>query len=146
MRPDCFDDLVKIVALAHGTNVWDGVGEKLVKEGTIGIKEIIADRDDAFEFNLALGLDRKTAFEIAEAVRKGIVARGRNAKWQGWKKLLIEAGAPDWYIWSCEQIKYLFPRAHVISYMFMTMRLGWYKVHYPDTYASIMEEYEGIGL
>ncbi|MBQ0027014.1 MAG: PHP domain-containing protein [Lachnospiraceae bacterium] len=146
MRPGCFDDLVKIVALAHGTNVWDGVGEKLVKEGTIGIKEIIADRDDAFEFNLALGLDRKTAFEIAEAVRKGIVARGRNAKWQGWKKLLIEAGAPDWYIRSCEQIKYLFPRAHVISYMFMTMRLGWYKVHYPDTYASIMEEYEGIGL
>lgn len=146
LKPDCFDDLVKVSAISHGTGSWDGTGEKLVRENGLGVKDIIADRDDVFDYNLSLGLDRETAFAVSEAVRKGIVSRGRNAKWQNWKKQLQEAGAPDWYIWSCEQIRYLFPRAHSVSYMYMTMRLGWFKVHYPDEFNAVMKEYEGIEI
>ena len=142
LKPNCFNDLVKITGLIHGSNTWDETGEKLVNENGLGIKEIIADRDDVFEYNLSLGLDRKTSFEIAEAVRKGIVARGKNAKWQGWKKKLMEAGAPEWYLWTCEQIRYLFPRAHAISYVSMTMRLGWFKIHYPNDFTAVIKEYE----
>lgn len=94
-----------------------------------------------FEYNLSLGLDRVTAFEIAEAVRKGAVSRGKKVKWQNWKKQLVEAGAPEWYIWSCEQIGYLFPRAHVISYIFMSMKLGWFKVHYPDEFGRVIRSF-----
>ena len=142
LKPKKFDDLVKISAISHGTGAWAGNGEILAKDQGIGIKDIIATRDDIFEYNLSLGLDRNMAFEIAEAVRKGIVSRGKNAKWQNWKKELIEAGAPEWYIWSCEQIKYLFPRGHAISYVYMDMRLGWFQVHYPEEFNMVMKEYE----
>jgi len=141
LKPDCFDDLVKIIAMMHGTGSWTGNAEILIREKGIGIKELIGDRDDVFEYNLSLGLDRETAFSISEAIRKGIVARGKNAKWQGWKKQLVEAGAPEWYIWSCEQIRYLFPRAHAVSYLFMNMRLGWFKVYYPQIFAEVINEY-----
>lgn len=144
LKPKNFDDLVKISAISHGTGSWEDNGEILVEEKGIGIKDIIATRDDVFEYNLALGLDRTTSFEIAEAVRKGIVARGKNAKWQNWKKELTEAGAPEWYIWSCEQIRYLFPRGHAVSYMFMNMKLGWFKVHYPEEFNNVLKEYEEL--
>lgn len=142
LKPRDFDDMVKILSIIHGTGSWDGNAEKLVKDNGLGIKEIIANRDDVFEYILALGIDRKTAFEISEAVRKGIVSRGRNVKWQNWKRQLIDAGASDWFVWSCEQIRYLFPRAHAISYLIMTMRLGWYKLHYPDDFDTVMKKYK----
>ena len=144
LKPKSFNDLVKVLAISHGTGAWDENAELLVNEKGLGIKDIIATRDDVFEYNLSFGLDRNTAFEIAEAVRKGIVSRGKNVKWQGWKKALIEAGAPEWYIRSCEQIRYLFPRAHAISYMLMDMRLGWFKIHYPDEFNKVSKEYEEL--
>lgn len=142
LKPESISDLAKISAIVHGTGAWQNNAEILVKEKGLGINDIIATRDDVFDYNLALGIDRMTAFQIAEAVRKGIVSRGKNVKWQNWKKILLEASAPDWYIWSCEQIKYLFPRAHALSYVLMNMKLGWFKVHYPDAFVQVMKEYE----
>lgn len=144
LKPKSFADIVKISSISHGACVWKNNGEILVANKEVGIKEIIADRDDVFAYNLSLGLDRHTAFEISEAVRKGIVSRGINAKWLKWKKELIEAGAPKWYIWSCEQIRYLCPRASRISYVHMIMKLGWFKVHYPELYNNVLKEYEDL--
>lgn len=144
LRPAHFEELVKIAAITHSTDTWYENGDKLISEKGLGINDIIGTRDDVFDYILSLGIDRETTYNIAEAVRKGVVARGRNAKWQGWKKQLIEAGAPDWYIWSLERIRYLFPRAHSVSYMNMTMRLGWFKVYYPAEYAEVMSKREDV--
>lgn len=137
LKPQSFDELVKILSLAHGTNTWNNCGEKLFKEHGIGIDRLITCREDVFEYILALGIDRETAFLIANAVRMGRISRGRNTMWKEWKQLLIEAGAEDWFIWSCEQIMYLFPRAHSISYMYMSMRMAWFLLNYPKEYAEI---------
>lgn len=141
LKPASFTDLVKICALSHGTGCWEGNGEILVEEKGLGLKDIIGSRDDVFGYILSLGMDRKTAYEISEAVRKGIILHSKNAKWQKWKKELIQNGAGDWFLWSCEQIRYIFPKAHAVSYMIMTMRMGWFKVHYPKEFNIIMDQY-----
>lgn len=142
LKPESFDDLVKVLSLAHGTGVWKENGEVLVREQGITLKELISNRDDVFEYLLSMGIDRRMAYKITEMVRKGIIARGRNAKWHTCKKILQEAGVPDWYIWSCERIHYLFPRAHSIAYLYTNMRLGWFKLHYPQEYKTVISEYE----
>lgn len=141
LKPTCFDDLVKISALSHGTGCWEDNAQILVEKEGHGINNIIASRDDVFEYILKLGVDRETAFEISDAVRKGIICRGRNTKWYLWKPLLIRHGTEDWFLRSCEKIQYLFPRAHAISYMIMNMRLGWFRVHYPEAFRQVMRQY-----
>lgn len=142
LKPSCFEDLVKIFTLSHGTGCWEENGQVLVEKKHFGSKELIGSRDDVFHYCLNLGIDRKTAFEISEAVRKGIASRGRNTKWSNWKKLLIQSGAEEWFIWSCEQIYYLFPKAHAVSYMIVNMKLGWFKVHYPEQFHKVMKQYQ----
>lgn len=141
LKPTDFDDMVKIVAMSHGTGVWLDNGEKLVDEYGIGIKDLIADRDDIFEFLVSKGIDRLKAFDISEYVRKGKATR-KKADWMEWKKELFQAGVPSWYMESCERIRYLFPRAHSVSYTFMMMRMAWFKVHFPKEYSSITEEFD----
>lgn len=142
LNPKTFNDFVKISALSHGTDVWINNEKDLVFEKGLGIDEIIACRDDIFDYVMSLGIDRKTAFRIMESVRKGIVYRGRRAAWQNWKKELLNAGAKEWFIEACEKIRYLFPRAHAISYVIMSMRLGWFKIHYPNEFREVVSEYE----
>lgn len=141
LKPANFADLVKICALSHGTGCWEENGEILVEEKGLGIKDIIGSRDDVFGYILSLGMNRKTAYEISEAVRKGIILHSKKAKWKEWKKELLQNGAKDWFLWSCEQILYVFPKAHAVSYMIMTMRMGWFKVHYPKEFDKIMDQY-----
>ncbi len=129
-----FKQLAKVVALSHGTGAWLENADELIKDGVSSIDEIIACREDVFDYCISLGIDRETAFQIAEAVRKGRVSSGSCKYWDEWKDIMLKAGAKEWYVESCEKIRYLFPRAHAISYLTMVLRLGWYKVHYPDYY------------
>lgn len=141
LHPDNFDDLVKICTLSHGTGIWEGNMQVLVEEKGFNIKDILGSRDDIFHYILALGVDRTTAFEISEAVRKGTVSRAKNAKWPSWKKILMQNGAEEWFLWSCERILYLFPKAHAVSYMIVNMKLGWFKVHYPGQFDRMVKQY-----
>ena len=143
LKPTDFDDLVKISALSHGTDTWFDNAQLLVETQDLGIKDLIGSRDDLFEILFSHGIERNTAFEIMNAVRKGMIAFGRSKvrdKWPVWKKELLDAGVPKWVPWSCEKIRYLFPRAHCISYMIMNMRLGWFLVHYPEEFHAVMKE------
>lgn len=140
VQPENIEDFAKVVATLHGNNVWTDIQEKYVDEGLADIKNIIATREDIFDYLLAHGIERQKAYEIAEKVRKGIVAHGRFSKWSTYKKELSEAGIPEWYIRTCEEIKYLFPRAHVISCMYMSLRCLWFKVNYPELYKEIYEK------
>ena len=141
LKPQSFDDLVKISALSHGTGVWEENGKDLIVKHGLGLNDIIGSRDDVYDHLRAWGMDRVRAYEFSEMVRKGQGASKRPV-WVKRKGELVEAGIPEWYIESCEKIRYLFPRAHCISYMFMTLRLAWFKLHFPNEFASVMAEYE----
>ena len=127
-KPQKFSDLVRISGLAHGTDVWAGNAEKLIKEGTATISTAICCRDDIMEYLINMGLEPALSFDIMEAVRKG---KGLKPDWEA---AMREHEVPEWYIWSCNKIKYMFPKAHAAAYVMMAWRIAWFKIFYPLAY------------
>ena len=133
-KPQYFSDLVRIAGLSHGTDVWLGNAETLIKEGTATISTAICTRDDIMIYLIQMGVEPSHAFSIMENVRKGKVAKGKCKEWDGWKEELREHQVPEWYIWSCEKIQYMFPKAHAAAYVMMAWRIAWCKINYPLAY------------
>ena len=79
------------------------------------------------------GLPPNSAFKIMETVRKGKALKDP-AKWEEYKELMKQHNVPDWYIKSCEKIKYMFPKAHAAAYVTNAFRIAWFKVHKPEAY------------
>ena len=127
-KPKYFSDLVRIAGLAHGTDVWLGNAQKLIQEGTATIQTAICTRDDIMIYLIQMGLEEGLAFTIMESVRKG---KGLKPEWE---EEMTKHGVPDWYIWSCKKIKYMFPKAHAAAYVMMAWRIAYCKVFYPLAY------------
>ena len=133
-KPDCFSDLVRISGdgegtdFSHGTDVWLGNAQDLIREGKCNLKNAISARDDIMMYLIHHGVDALKSFKTMENVRKG----------KGIKPDVVEDlkahDVPDWYIDSCQKIKYLFPRAHATAYVMMAYRIAYCKVHYPLAY------------
>lgn len=127
-KPTTFAALVRISGLSHGTDVWVNNAQDLVRANVIGIKDVISTRDDIMNYLIFKGLRPKLAFTIMENVRKG----------RGLKPEFIEEmkanNVPDWYIGSCQKIKYMFPKAHAVAYVMTSFRIAYCKVNYPEAF------------
>ena len=132
-KPTTFDELIRISGLSHGTDVWLGNAQSLIEEGTVTLNEAICCRDDIMIYLMKQGLEPNPAFKIMETVRKGKALKDP-AKWEQYKEMMRAKNVPEWYIKSCEKIKYMFPKAHAAAYVTNAFRIAWFKVHQPLAY------------
>lgn len=140
-RPNNFAELVKVSGLSHGTDVWTNNAQDLVlgkkrEYGYVPFENVIGCRDDIMVTLMQLGCEAEKAFEIMEFIRKGKPSKDKET-WNIHKEYLRSKRIPEWYIWSCEQIKYMFPKAHAVAYVLSALRIAWFKLYRPlDFYAS----------
>ncbi|MBQ2282780.1 MAG: PolC-type DNA polymerase III [Agathobacter sp.] len=139
-QPQEFSDLIRIAGLSHGTDVWLGNAQTLIEEKKATISTAICTRDDIMIYLIGMGMDSEESFTIMESVRKG---KGLKPEWE---QDMVEHGVPDWYIWSCKKIKYMFPKAHAAAYVMMAWRIAYCKVYYPLAYYAAFFSIRATGF
>ncbi len=132
-KPTTFAELISISGLSHGTDVWLNNAQELINQGIVTLSEAIGCRDDIMVYLMKKGLEPNHAFKIMETVRKGKALKDPE-KWAEFVNIMKEHDVPEWYIKSCEKIKYMFPKAHAAAYVTNAFRIAWFKVHEPKAY------------
>ncbi len=127
-KPSTVAELIRISGLSHGTNVWLDNAQKLIRDGDATLSTAICTRDDIMLYLIGRGVEPEHSFKIMESVRKG---KGLTPQME---EEMRACSVPDWYIWSCKQIKYMFPKAHAAAYVMNALRIAYYKVYYPAAY------------
>ena len=133
-HPTTFAELLQLSGLSHGTDVWLGNAQDLIKQGIADLSTVIGCRDDIMVYLMHAGLEPKMAFTIMERVRKGLWLKISEEERNGYIEAMKANNVPDWYIESCGKIKYMFPKAHAAAYVMMALRVAYFKVHHPIYY------------
>ena len=138
-KPQNFNDLVCITALLNGTDTWKYNANSLIEKENKRVDEVISNREDMYNYLVKNGIEKNTAYEIVEFVRKGRAAKFQCLKeeWDVYKKILQEHNIPEWYIKSAEKIRYMFPKAYAIENTKNAFKIAWYKIHYPEAFYKI---------
>lgn len=150
VKPKNIEELIKISGLCHGTNVWNKNQDELIKANEIKIEDVIATRDDIFNYLVNLGIDRKTSYNIMEFVRKGKANKSKikgnerftkfAEQWKEYQKIMKEHGVSKEFIEICSNIMYLFPKAHATQEAINAIKLGWYKTYYPREFKEVIDD------
>ncbi len=127
-KPKSFSDMIRISGLSHGTDVWANNAQTLIAEKKCTLSSAICTRDDIMIYLISKKIDPGVSFKIMESVRKG---KGLSEEWE---QLMLEHDVPEWYIWSCKRIQYMFPKAHACAYVMMAFRIAYFKIYYPQAY------------
>ncbi len=133
-KPKTFADLLQISGLSHGTDVWSGNAQDLIRSGIADLSTVIGCRDDIMVYLIHKGLENGLAFTIMERVRKGMWNKISADEREHYIEEMRAHDVPEWYIESCSKIKYMFPKAHAAAYIMMALRIAWFKVHQPINY------------
>ena len=139
-QPSTMEELLRISGLSHGTDVWLGNAQDLIRAGTATLSECVCCRDDIMNYLISKGVAPKMAFTTMESVRKG---KGLKPEME---KAMVEADVPEWFMDSCRKIQYMFPKGHAVAYVTMSLRVAWYKLHYPLAYYCAYFTVRGDGF
>ena len=150
-KPSTMEELIRISGLSHGTDVWLGNIQDIVKSGTATLKSAPCTRDDIMNQLIEWGVAEKTSFDIMEYTRKGKAAKAGGVFAPGQEEAMIEAKVPDWFIGACKKIAYMFPKAHAVAYVTMALRIAYFKVFYPHEYYACylkrnLEKFDGAKM
>ena len=139
-QPSTMEELIRISGLSHGTDVWLGNAQDLVTSGTAKLSECVCCRDDIMNYLMDHGVAPKMAFTTMESVRKG---KGLKPEME---QAMLDAHIPDWFMDSCKKIKYMFPKGHAVAYVTMSLRVAWFKLHYPNEFYASYFTIRGAGF
>ncbi len=139
-QPDTMEELLRISGLSHGTDVWLGNAQDIIAQGIATLSECVCCRDDIMNYLISMGCDPKTSFTTMESVRKG---KGLKPEME---KQMVDHHVPDWFMDSCRKIKYMFPKGHAVAYVTMSLRVAWYKLHFPSAYYCAYFTVRGDGF
>ena len=139
-KPTTMEELIRISGLSHGTDVWLGNAQELIRSGTAPLRECICTRDDIMNYLMLKGVAPKMAFDTMESVRKG---RGLSSAME---EAMEEARVDPWFIDSCKKIQYMFPKGHAVAYVTMALRVAWFKVYHPAAYYAAYFTVRGDGF
>lgn len=145
-KPKSVGDLIRISGISHGTDVWLGNAEVLIKEMGMKLEDCICCRDDIMNYLISVGMDPKLSFTIMEKVRKPKRLPDGKKLTAEWEQAMLEHGVPQWYLDSCNKISYMFPKAHATAYVLMAIRIAWYKVYHPLAYYGSFFSIKAVAL
>ena len=139
-QPDTMEELLRISGLSHGTDVWLGNAQEIIAQGIATLSECVCCRDDIMNYLISMGCAPKLSFTTMESVRKG---KGLKPEME---KEMNDHNVPDWFMDSCRKIKYMFPKGHAVAYVTMSLRVAWYKLHFPSAYYCAYFTVRGDGF